>query len=95
MAQNESATATVDFITGGSVIEENTLLLDPATREDSGGMTLTTKKGDRVRQRLAVCLFLHIVGVAIVTQVYPRVSLCETDPSRCRRGRPQLPSMYK
>lgn len=76
MALDESTTATAlaGSVTAGTVIEENTFLLDgTATRDDSGGGSITA--GDRVRQRLAVCLFLHIVGVAIVTQVYPRVRL--------------------
>lgn len=74
MAQDESATATAlaESVTAGTAIEENTLLLDGTVR--SGDSDRGTS-GDRVRQRLAVCLFLHIVGVAIVTQVYPRVRL--------------------
>eukprot|EP00752_Nemacystus_decipiens_P005145 g4668.t1 len=77
MAQDESATATTpaENVTAAGTTEENTLLLDETvSRGDcSRGPIITT--GDRVRQRLAVCLFLHIVGVAIVTQVYPRVVL--------------------
>lgn len=50
-------------------------LLDGVMRNNSSEGAATVTTGDRVRQRLAVCLFLHIVGVAIVTQVYPRVRL--------------------
>lgn len=76
MALDESATVTIaESVTAGTVIEENTLLLDASARRDDNGDDTTTT-GDRVRQRLAVCLFLHIVGVAIVTQVYPRVRGC-------------------
>ncbi|CAM9784329.1 unnamed protein product, partial [Ectocarpus fasciculatus] len=64
---------------------ENSLLLDDtATTSDGGaaacaattaGVPRGLNKGDRVRRRLAVCLFLHIVGVAIIAQVYPKVVL--------------------
>lgn len=61
-----------------TAVEENTLLLDAAAagRDDESCSRGTSgaSTGDRVRRRLAVCLFLHIAGVAIVTQVYPRVS---------------------
>lgn len=62
-----------ESVTAGTVVEENTLLLQSPTAagEPEPG---TATPGDRVRKRLAVCLFLHIVGVAIVLQVYPRVS---------------------
>lgn len=67
-------------LTADTAVEENTLLLDAAARDDqscnaganAGGGDAAA--GGRVRRRLAVCLFLHIVGVAVVTQVYPRVS---------------------
>lgn len=74
MAQDESAAAMTlaENVAAGTGIEENALLLArDESSNSSGGVTI----GDRVRQRLAVCLFLYIVGVAIVTQVYPRVRL--------------------
>lgn len=72
---DESATATLSqSFTAGTVIEQNMLRLSAAvTLDDSRGATVTS--GDRVRRRLAMCFFLHIAGVAIVTQVYPRVRL--------------------
>ncbi|CAN0218419.1 unnamed protein product [Ectocarpus sp. 12 AP-2014] len=61
---------------------ENALLLDgtPSTTGSEVGAAATSvsrglNKGDRVRRRLSVCLFLHIVGVAIISQVYPKVVL--------------------
>lgn len=73
MALNESATATlVEDDTVGTMIEENALLRDATvTRHDNGGAATTA--GDRVRQRLAVCFFLHTVAGAVLGQVYPRV----------------------
>lgn len=79
MALDEIATAPTqdESVTAGAVTEESTLLLDGTNTavDDSGNSGTTITTGDRVRQRLAVCLFLHIVGVAIVTQVYPRVRI--------------------
>lgn len=67
------ATTPPESMPAGTVIEESTFLLDGTFTRDDSSRGATT--GDRVRQRLAVCLFLYIVGVAIVTQVYPRVRL--------------------
>lgn len=58
---------------------ENALLDGTAaTRASDGGAAATRglNKGDRVRRRLSVCLFLHIVGVTIISQVYPKVGGC-------------------
>lgn len=62
---------------------ENSLLLDDgtaATTSDVGAAAASVprglNRGDRVRRRLSVCLFLHIVGVAIIAQVFPKVGGC-------------------
>lgn len=71
-----------------ATVEEDALLLDATTttaaRDDEtqqcrgtnggGSNRGSASAGEQVRRRLAVCLFLHIAGVAVVTQVYPRVS---------------------
>eukprot|EP00903_Cladosiphon_okamuranus_P016907 g15586.t1 len=73
LEDSDTATTSAERAPVETTVEESTFLLDETiTRDDkSKGVTI----GDRVRQRLAVCLFLHIVGLAIVTQVYPRVVL--------------------
>lgn len=58
-------------VEGDPEVEENTNLLNAL---DDRRVNPSVSKGDRVRRRLSLCLFLHIAGVAIVTQVYPRVS---------------------
>lgn len=58
--------------------EEETGLLTVNGNDGSNGSTKRTETGYQVRRRLAVCLFLHITGVAIVTQIYPKVKYVYT-----------------
>lgn len=61
--------------------EEETELLTASNGNDGSNNSSSTKNtetGDQVRRRLAVCLFLHIAGVAIITQIYPKVKSAYT-----------------
>lgn len=54
----------------GGFLEENAPLAGPTVVSRS----TIPKNGDRVRRRLAFCVFLYVAGAAIVMQIYPKVS---------------------
>lgn len=74
MALHKSAVPTLaESVAEGTVIEEHTLRLYTTVTRDGNEGGASIKTGDRVRRRLAVCIFLHTAGVAIADQVVARV----------------------
>lgn len=58
-------------VVGGA---EDTALLAASNDKNMNSTSKKTETGGQVRRRLAVSLFLHITGAAIVTQIYPKVT---------------------
>ena len=75
----------------GDALEENAPLASPTS---TSSRSTVPKNGDQVRRRLAVCLFLYIAGMAIVMQIYPKVSkrvcACEYVVEVRRRASPEM-----